>query len=525
MHHNVRVPRGWLFALSLLTLAATCPPQPPPTITTTNVPFDNFRLDVPAAPIDNYDRTFPIFAGPQATDFSLRISITNLGRDNRVEMQKGDGTVLQTFTTDGTFVTSLFGGNVANIRVRLPGAVVTSPDVVIKSMTTLRTSARQFPAISGSGANLVTAFPVTPNVPVDFAVLPNVPDDFFFSVSGLGSAPFDVIVVGSESVWFDDPNLGAFALSPTEAMSPPFTPVRTAPPALALPNFALFRVATGVNTLRITITSQGIARPTGVVDPFHVRLIAAPAGAPQMLAFPSVAIPAFAIASPIGVDDRGTPSRGTSGLPSDKLDCVNWAGHSPGVLTPAVAGAPTTLVPVPGGLVCYNGHSGSDFLLVDPGLMAAGVPVNAAASGFVVQTAAGNIDVCHADPLAPAGVSCPGTTALNANFVVVRQDDGRFARYYHLRNDTLPVKPGDRVGCGQFLGHVGSSGISATPHLHFELNTMTQVQVPLVLSDPDGTIGSFITAGTRNVIIDPYAAGGIWRQPGGGGGVIPLPCF
>ncbi|WP_421792643.1 peptidoglycan DD-metalloendopeptidase family protein [Hyphobacterium sp.] len=57
-----------------------------------------------------------------------------------------------------------------------------------------------------------------------------------------------------------------------------------------------------------------------------------------------------------------------------------------------------------------------------------------------------------------------------ANFVTVLQDDGVTAYYWHLSRGTLTEKPiGQRVEAGEYLGEVGSSGLSGAPHLHFEL--------------------------------------------------------
>ena len=70
----------------------------------------------------------------------------------------------------------------------------------------------------------------------------------------------------------------------------------------------------------------------------------------------------------------------------------------------------------------------------------------------------------------------------NANYVTVMQDDGLTAYYWHLARASLTDKQvGDRVEAGEFLGLVGSSGLSEAPHLHFELR------------DGDGNV------------VDPYA--------------------
>lgn len=67
--------------------------------------------------------------------------------------------------------------------------------------------------------------------------------------------------------------------------------------------------------------------------------------------------------------------------------------------------------------------------------------------------------------------NCGGLGAnQSANFVSILQDDGMTAHYWHLARATLTDREvGDHVEAGEFLGLVGSSGISTAPHLHFEL--------------------------------------------------------
>jgi hypothetical protein len=56
------------------------------------------------------------------------------------------------------------------------------------------------------------------------------------------------------------------------------------------------------------------------------------------------------------------------------------------------------------------------------------------------------------------------------NAVSVRHDDGSVAWYGHMKSGSLTAKPvGARVAAGEFLGNIGSSGVSTGPHLHFEV--------------------------------------------------------
>jgi len=68
------------------------------------------------------------------------------------------------------------------------------------------------------------------------------------------------------------------------------------------------------------------------------------------------------------------------------------------------------------------------------------------------------------DPDMPIGKS--GGFA-NANSVGVDYGGGVQVLYGHLQQNSVQVKPGQRVKTGQWLGNVGNSGASGMPHLHF----------------------------------------------------------
>jgi len=58
---------------------------------------------------------------------------------------------------------------------------------------------------------------------------------------------------------------------------------------------------------------------------------------------------------------------------------------------------------------------------------------------------------------------------LAGNHVIQEIGDGHFAAYAHLRPGTLKVKVGDTVHAGDVLGHLGNTGNSSEPHLHFQV--------------------------------------------------------
>jgi len=134
---------------------------------------------------------------------------------------------------------------------------------------------------------------------------------------------------------------------------------------------------------------------------------------------------------------------------------------------------------------CYGNHKGTDFILRggframdrNQGRVVAG------ADGVVVKVVDGNYDRCR-DSIIKMGVSCRGHEK-KANYVQVRHDNGFHSLYYHFKKDTIAVKEGERVSCGQFLGYVGSSGESSMPHLHFEVVDPQGFSVDPYSPDPE----------------------------------------
>ncbi len=57
------------------------------------------------------------------------------------------------------------------------------------------------------------------------------------------------------------------------------------------------------------------------------------------------------------------------------------------------------------------------------------------------------------------------------NFVVINHGNGYQTLYAHMLNNSIVVRPGDRVSQGQKLGVMGSTGRSTGTHLHFEIKT------------------------------------------------------
>jgi len=128
----------------------------------------------------------------------------------------------------------------------------------------------------------------------------------------------------------------------------------------------------------------------------------------------------------------------------------------------ALANATPSIWPVAGWLSSAYGRrrdpftGGADF---HPGLDISadrGTPVHATADG-TVQTA--------------------GWTGNYGNLLVVDHGFGIQTRYGHLSKFT--VREGERVRRGQIIGHVGSTGRSTSPHLHYEILTNGKLTNPL----------------------------------------------
>jgi hypothetical protein len=174
-------------------------------------------------------------------------------------------------------------------------------------------------------------------------------------------------------------------------------------------------------------------------------------------------------------------------------------------LRPAPAGAAGLLLPVTGRVLVWDGHDALshhrrwdhsipylrglgfasnamrysyDFVPVDAeGRMATGdgkvnanyvgfgMAVRAAAAGTVVAAVSDRPDDHSFDP----EQSRADPNSLFGNYVVVRQADGLFAVYGHVKQGSALVRPGDRVIAGQRIAAIGASGSSLFPHLHFQL--------------------------------------------------------
>jgi Peptidase family M23 len=119
-----------------------------------------------------------------------------------------------------------------------------------------------------------------------------------------------------------------------------------------------------------------------------------------------------------------------------------------------------------------------------------GNPVFAVADGVVVEASDGASEQVPFAPREP-----PAIETAAGNHVVLDIGDGNFALFAHLKTGTVVVKQGDRVKAGQVIGHVGDTGNSDAPHLHFHVMDGPS---PLAANGVPYAFTSFLGAGQLN---------------------------
>jgi hypothetical protein len=94
-------------------------------------------------------------------------------------------------------------------------------------------------------------------------------------------------------------------------------------------------------------------------------------------------------------------------------------------------------------------------------------PAIAVADGVVVDALDGLPDTTSLPDPPPI----PPIAETVGNHVTLMIAPGVYVLYAHFKPGTVAVQPGQQVKRGDVLGHIGSSGNSSTPHLHFQLMT------------------------------------------------------
>jgi Peptidase family M23 len=94
-------------------------------------------------------------------------------------------------------------------------------------------------------------------------------------------------------------------------------------------------------------------------------------------------------------------------------------------------------------------------------------PALAAADGAVVDA----LDGLPETTSLPQPPPIPPITETVGNHVTLMIAPGVYILYAHFKPGTVAVKRGQQVKRGDVVGHIGSSGNSSTPHLHFQVMT------------------------------------------------------
>ena len=128
------------------------------------------------------------------------------------------------------------------------------------------------------------------------------------------------------------------------------------------------------------------------------------------------------------------------------------------------------------GRMTYDGHKGTDFAIPSLQVMAQGVRVQAVAAGKVLRIRDGVIDRRIDNPAQKSEVQ--GTEC--GNGVVIDHGNGWETQYCHLHQNSVKVKPNDRVSKGTVLGLVGMSGLASFPHVHLTVRYQGKVVDPFV---------------------------------------------
>lgn len=130
------------------------------------------------------------------------------------------------------------------------------------------------------------------------------------------------------------------------------------------------------------------------------------------------------------------------------------------------------------GPLAYNNHQGTDFRLRNRAALSRPYTALAAAPGKIVQVIDNQPDHhfrrARANPLA-----C-------GNAVMIDHGGGWTSQYCHLAQGSMRVRTGQTVRRGEPLGHIGSSGGTDFPHLHYAVRIHNVTIDPFIGVSPTG---------------------------------------
>jgi hypothetical protein len=108
--------------------------------------------------------------------------------------------------------------------------------------------------------------------------------------------------------------------------------------------------------------------------------------------------------------------------------------------------------------------SGSADVTVNDAYLAYDEPLLAVADGTVVEVVDG-----RADQTPQTDANVRSLDEFGGNYLILDIGDGFYAFYAHVKPGTFEVAEGERVKRGDVIGHLGNSGNSTEPHLHFQI--------------------------------------------------------
>lgn len=440
----------------LAFLCLAIPACAPATISEQTRSLGPYALDPAVTPGDNVDRELIIIGDPATTNMTIDLDVRQLAplppqvTPTSVTISSGDGTVVQTITTDGSITSSAVGGNVARVRLRAPGNLPI-PNVTLNALTLTRASGPAIPVDAAQLANRLSSVPLGVGQTVDFAY-PAADNYYWFTFTAPREGVYDFAYFGPGRLWIMDGNDTAYPIGTSATAD-------TVPkPGTAVPFVRISLFANEVRRMRADNEGAGAGR---------ARVVVMETTGMQPLAFPSQT-PSRFIVTPMGVDHGGY----TDDIDViEQLDCKNWDGQR-GVLSNApLPGYRIAFGPPP----CYKDHHGTDWPMLTPLPPPFQTMANVAAAGVVIAVDHTHADFCTLEPFTTK-VRCPdaplSTIAPIDNYVAIRQEDGLIAYYVHGATGSTLVVPGQKVACGEALFVISSAGNSVGPHLHFEMRNL-----------------------------------------------------
>lgn len=152
------------------------------------------------------------------------------------------------------------------------------------------------------------------------------------------------------------------------------------------------------------------------------------------------------------------------------------------------------------GSMTEDGYQHTDFILQNVAQMKKGVNVVAGDSGVVKYIR---------NDIADVNVSLSGTSAVRGhecgNGVLIEHKRGYETQYCHLKQNSVVVKPGDKVEKGQNIGQVGMSGLTSFPYLEFTVTLNGTAIDPFTGEDP--------VTGKPDIACDSLDIYPLWDKP------------